>query len=158
MTKRSPTGRPHADRVPRIPVGPLAPRVRGECSAWLTAQGHSPGSAAGIVNLLARLSGWMQMVDAEVDDVDEELLAGFVAAERSREFVCVTVMSSMSTLHRFLTADGYLGALEVEADQVTPAQSAVASWCAWMPRSSRRQNVVRSEQAKVASGTSRSFR
>lgn len=131
MTKRSPTARPHADRVPRIPVGPLAPRVRGECSAWLTAQGYSPGSAAGIVNLLARLSVWMQMVDAEVDDMDEELLAGFVAAERSREFVCVTVMSSM---HRFLTAAGYLGALEVEADQVTPAQSAVAHWCAWMRR------------------------
>ena len=131
MTKRSLTARPHADRVPRIPVGPLAPRVRGECSTWLTAQGYSPASAAGIVNLLSRLSMWMHMVDAEVDDVDEELLARFVAAERSREYVCVTVKSSMHTMRRFLMAGGYLGATEVEAE-LTPAQSAVAYWCAWM--------------------------
>ena len=74
MTKRSPTARPHADRIPRVPAGPLAPTVLGECSDWLTAQGYSRGSAAGIVNLLARLSVWMDMVDAGLDDLDEELL------------------------------------------------------------------------------------
>ena len=134
MTKRSPTARPHTDRVPRIPVGPLAPGVRGECASWLTAQGYSSGAAAGVVNLLARLSVWMHMVDAEVDDIGEELLARFVSAERSREFVCVTVKSSMSTMRRFLTAAGYLGAAEVETDQLTLAQAAVAHWCVWMRR------------------------
>lgn len=132
MTKRSPTARPHADRVPRVPIGPLAPRVLGECSAWLSAQGYSPGSAAGIVNLLARLSLWMHLVDAGADDLDEELLARFVAAERSRKFVCVTVKSSMGAMRRFLTAAGYLGVAEVETGQVTSAQAAVAGWCAWM--------------------------
>jgi hypothetical protein len=42
------------------------------------------------VNLLKRLSVWIQAVGAWVDDTDEELLAGFIAAERSHEVVCVT--------------------------------------------------------------------
>lgn len=113
-------------------MGPLAPAVLGECSNWLAAQGYSPGSAAGIVNLLARLSVWMQLADAGVDDLDEELLARFVAAERSREFVCVSVKSSMGAMRRFLTAAGYLGVAEVETGQLTAAQAAVAHWCDWM--------------------------
>lgn len=104
MTKRSPTARPHADRIPRVPVGPLAPTVLVECSEWLAAQGYSPRSAAGIVSLLGRLSLWMREVGADVDDVGEELLDRFVAAERSRDFVCITVKNSMGTLRRFLTA------------------------------------------------------
>lgn len=132
MTKRSPTARPHADRIPRVPVGPLAPTVLGECLEWLAAQGYSPGSAAGIVNLLGRLSLWMRVVGVGVDDIDEDLLAGFVAAERSRDVVCVTVKTSMGTMLRFLTAAGYLGAAEVDAGPVTPAQAAVAEWCSWM--------------------------
>lgn len=106
MTKRSPTARPYADRIPQIPVGPLAPVVLKECSEWLTAQGYSPGSAAGIVNLLGRLSVWMRDVAAGVEDIDENLLARFVAAERSRELVCLTVQNSMGTMRRFLTAGG----------------------------------------------------
>ena len=132
MTKRSPTARPHADRIPRVPVGPLAPKVLAECSEWAAAQGYTPGSAAGIVNLLARLSVWMDMNNAGVDDLDEELLARFVVAERSREFVCATVKTAMGAMRRFLTTAGYLRVAEVETGQPTPAQAAVADWCAWM--------------------------
>lgn len=132
MTKRSPTARPHADRIPRVPIGPLAPRVLAECSDWAAAQGYTTGSAAGIVNLLARLSVWMDMVDAGVDDLDEELLVRFVAAERSREFVCGTVKTSMGAMRRFFTAAGYLSLTKVDTGQPTPAQAAVAQWCAWM--------------------------
>lgn len=138
MTKRSPTARPHADRIPRVPVGPLAPAVLGECSGWLTAQGYSPGSAAGIVNLLGRLSLWMRVVGAGVDDIDEDLLARFVAAERSRDVVCDTVKSSMGTMRRFLTAAGYLGVAKADAGPLTPAQAAVADWRSWM----REQRVL----------------
>jgi hypothetical protein len=70
----------------------LTPTVLDECSRWLSAQGYSPGSAAGIVNLLERLSVWMQLVGAAVSDIDEELLGRFVAAERSREVVCATAV------------------------------------------------------------------
>ena len=42
---------------PRVPVGPLAPRLLGECSDWMAAQGYSPGSAAGIMSLLVRMTG-----------------------------------------------------------------------------------------------------
>lgn len=113
-------------------MGPLAPTVLAECSGWLTGQGYSPRSAAGIVNLMGRLSLWMRVVGAGVDDIDEELLARFVAAERSRDFVCVTVKTSMGAMRRFLTAAGYLGVAEVGTGPVTPAQAAVAEWCAWM--------------------------
>ena len=132
MTKRSPTARSHAERIPRVPVGPLAPTVLGECSRWLAAQGYSPGSAAGIVNLLGRLSLWMREVGAGVDDIDEALLARFIAAERSREVLCVNVKSSMGTMRRFLTAAGYLSAAEVDTSQLTPVQAAVAHWCSWL--------------------------
>ena len=81
MTKRSPTARPHADRIPRVPVGPLALTVLGECTGWLAAQQYSPRSAAGIVNLLGRLSLWMQEVGAGVDDISGELLERFVVTE-----------------------------------------------------------------------------
>jgi len=52
----------------------LAPTVLGECRRWLGAQGYSPGSAAGIVNLLGRLSLWMQEVGAGAGDINGELL------------------------------------------------------------------------------------
>ena len=138
MTKRSPTARPYADRVPRVPVGPLAPVVLGECSRWLAMQGYSPGSAAGIVNLLGRLSVWMRVVGAGVDDIDEELLDSFVAAERSRELVCVTVKTSMGTMRRFLSAAGYLSTAEAETGPLTPTRAAVTDWCSWM----REQRVL----------------
>ena len=84
MTKRSPTARSYPVRVPRVPVGPLAPMVLGECSGWLAGLGYSPGSAAGVVNVLERLSWWMQLVGAGVDDIDEDLLARHTAKGRRR--------------------------------------------------------------------------
>lgn len=132
MTKRSPTARPSADRIPRVPVGPLAPTVLHECRAWLVKQGYAPGSAAGVVNLLGRLSLWMQEVGVGVDDIDGELLDRFVLRERSRDVVCTTVKSCSGTMGRFLTDAGYLGPAVVGAGPVTPAQAAVAQWCAWM--------------------------
>jgi hypothetical protein len=132
VTQRSSTARSYPVRVPRVPVGPLTPAVLGECSRWLSAQGYSPGSAAGVVNLLERLSVWMQVVGAGVDDIDEELLGRFVAAERSREVVCVTAMRALGKMRRFLSAGGYLGAGVVEGGEPTPAQVAVAGWSSWM--------------------------
>jgi len=132
VTKRSPTARPHADRIPRIAAGPLTPVVLAECSEWLRAQGYSPGSAAGVVNLLRRLSMWMQNVDAGVDDIDEDLLGRFVAAERSRDLVCSTVKSSMGAARRFLTDAGHLTPGESDAGPATAVRAAVAGWCSWM--------------------------
>ncbi|MGH3628160.1 MAG: tyrosine-type recombinase/integrase [Sciscionella sp.] len=74
----------------------------------------------------------MRDVGAGVDDLGEELLARFVAAERSREFVCVTVKVSMGPMRRFLTAAGYLGMSGAGPGPLTPAQAALAQWCSWM--------------------------
>lgn len=98
----------------------------------MAAQAYSPGSAAGIMNLLVRLSWWMHEAGAGIGDIDEELLDRFVAAERSREFVCVTVKSCMGAVRRFLTDAGYLGVTDADAGPVTAAQAAVAEWRAWM--------------------------
>lgn len=132
MTKRSATARSYPVRVPRVPVGPLAPAVVGECSRWLAVKGYSPGSAAGVVNLAQRLSIWMQAVGAGVGDIDEELLARFVAAERSRDLPCASVGRWVGALRRFLAAAGYLRVAEVDTGQLTPVQAAAAQWCAWM--------------------------
>jgi site-specific recombinase XerD len=132
VTKRSPTARSYPVRVPRVPVGPLAPMVLGECPQWLAGLGYSPGSAAGVVNVLERLSWWMQLVGAEVDDIDEDLLARFIAVEGSRDHPCVAVKRWIGTMRRFLTAAGYLSSVGVQADPLTPAQTAVADWCSWM--------------------------
>lgn len=132
MTKRSPTARPYADRIPRQPVGPLAPTVLSECSCWSAAQGYSPGSAAGIVNLAARLSLWMRDVEADLDDLDESLLVRFVAAERSRQVVCVAVKNSMGTMRRFLNAAGYLRCSKTDLRGPTPVDDALDRWRRWM--------------------------
>ena len=101
MTKRSSNARSYPVRIPRVAVGPLAPRVLGECSAWSAAQGYSQGSAAGILNLMERLSMCMQDVGAVVDDIDEGLLAEFVAAELSRDLPCLAVERWAGTMRRF---------------------------------------------------------
>ncbi len=67
-----------------------------------------------------------------VDDIDDALFARFIAAERSREVVCVTVKSSMGTMRRFLTAASYLSAAEVDTSQLTSARAAVADWSSWL--------------------------
>ena len=132
MTKRSPTARSYPVRVPRVPVGPLAPMVLGQCSGWLAGLGYSPGSAAGVVNVLERLSWWMRLAGAGVDDIDEDLLARFVTVEGSRDLPCVSLKQWIGTMRRFLTAAGYLSAAVVQSDSLTPAQTAVADWCSWM--------------------------
>jgi site-specific recombinase XerD len=132
VTKRSPSARSYPDRIGRVAVGPLAPTVLRECSSWLSAQRYSPGSAAGILNVLSRLSVWMRSVGAEVDDVDEELLARFIADERSREVVCASAMRSLGTMRRFLRARGYLRPTEVASGHAAPALAVVAGWTSWM--------------------------
>ena len=88
--------------------------VLGECSGWLAGLGYSPGSAAAVVNVLERLSGWMQLVGAGIDDIDEDLLARFLAVEGSRDLPCLTVKRWIGTMRRFLTAAGYLGVAGVQ--------------------------------------------
>lgn len=132
MTKRSATARSYPVRIQRRPVGPLAPTVLDECRRWFAAKGYSPGSAAGAVNLAQRLSAWMDEVGAGVGEIDEDLLARFVTAERSRERPCSSVKRWMGALRRFLAAAGYLRAAGVSEEQLTPTQAAVAEWCAWM--------------------------
>ena len=106
--------------------------VLGQCSEWLAGLGYSPSSAAGVVNVLERLSWWMQLAGAGVDDIDEDLLARFVAVEGSRDLPCVAVKQWIGTVRRFLAAAGYLSAAVVQSDSLTPAQTAVADWCSWM--------------------------
>ena len=132
MTKRSSTARSYPVRIPRVAVGPLAPTVLGECSAWSAAQGYSLGSAAAISNLLGRLSLWMEEVGVGVDDLDEDLLTEFVTAELSRELPCASVQRWAGTMRRFLASAGYLGATRKGPDQLTPVQAAVTDWCSWM--------------------------
>jgi len=132
MTKRSATARSYPVRIQRLPIGPLAPTVLDECRRWFAAKGYSPGSAAAAVNLAQRLSAWMDEVGAGVDEVDEELLARFVAAEGSRDRPCSSVKSWMGALHRFLAEAGYLRTAEVDTGQLTPGQAVVIEWCTWM--------------------------
>lgn len=132
MTKRSATARPYPVRIQRLPVGPLAPTVLEECRRWFAVEGYSSGSAAGAVNVAQRLSAWMQDAGAGVGDINGDLLDRFVTAERSRDRPCSSVKRWMGALRRFLAAAGYLRAADVDAGQLTPAQVAVAEWCAWM--------------------------
>lgn len=132
MTKRSATARSYPVRIQRLCVGPLAPTVLDECRRWFAAKGYSPGSATGAVNLARRLSAWMHEVGAGVGEINEGLLARFVAAERSRERPCSSVNRWMGALRRFLAAAGYVRTAEVNEEFLTPAQAAVTQWRAWM--------------------------
>ena len=77
-----------AGRVPRGPVGPLAPTFLPECSRWFAAKGYSPDSAAAAVSLAQRLSAWMVEVRIGIEGIDEDLLDRFLDVERSRERPC----------------------------------------------------------------------
>src|SRR5271170_4240503 len=52
--------------------------------------------------------GTTELVGAEVDDIDEDLLARFLADEGSRDLPCVALKRWIGTMRRFLTAAGYL--------------------------------------------------
>lgn len=132
MTKRSSTARPYPVRVLQVSVGPLVPMVLGECSQWLARLGYSPGSAAGVVNVLERLSWWMQLVGAGIGDIDEDLLARFLAVEGARDLPCVAVKRWIGTVRRSLAATGYLNIGEGQADSLSPAELEVADWRLWM--------------------------
>ncbi|WP_199183302.1 tyrosine-type recombinase/integrase [Cryobacterium sp. Y82] len=82
------------------------------------------------MNLLARLSLWMQTEGAGTDQIGQALLDRFVIWERSRTVVAAAVTTCMGTMRRFLIAAGYFAASENEV--VTEAQAAVTEWRAWM--------------------------
>ncbi|MDP9092238.1 MAG: tyrosine-type recombinase/integrase [Actinomycetota bacterium] len=84
------------------------------------------------MNVLSRLSMWMLAVGAELNDIDEVLLARFVAHERSREVPCTSTMRSLGTMLKFLRAAGYLQTADVAGGLMSPAQAAVAGWTSWM--------------------------
>jgi len=132
VTKRSLTARPYADRIPQLARGPLVPTVMAECKSWTVGQGYTPKSGVVIVNLLARLSWWMEQCGAGVGDISEDLLGRFTAEERSRERVCGSVNSAMTAMRRFLTGAGYLHLRTSGPSPVTPAQADVGQWCSWM--------------------------
>lgn len=110
----------------------MAPVVLAECSSWSAELGYSPGYAACIVNLLERLSLWMQSEGAGVGEIGPVLLDRFVAAERSRPVVAAGVRTHMGALRRFLAAAGYLSPSEDEPDGVGEGRAAVTAWRAWM--------------------------
>jgi site-specific recombinase XerD len=110
----------------------LAPTVLSEGACWLAAQGYSPGSAANVVNLLGRLSLWMRDVEADLDDLDEDLLVRFVAAEQSRQVVCVAVKTAMGTMRRFLNATARLRSSKTDIECPTQVEDALNQWCGWM--------------------------
>lgn len=131
MTKRSPTARPYVDRIPKIPVGPLAPAVLDECRDWMATQGYVPGTTAMLVNLLQRLSAWMQAEAVDIDGICEELLERFIEFERARPVIATSVKTGMGTLRRFLRAAGYL-LPPTEPAPAKPSQLALAQWGSWM--------------------------
>ena len=45
----------------------------------------------------------MQLVGAEADDIDEDLLSRFLADEGTRDLPCVAVKRWIGTVRRFLT-------------------------------------------------------
>lgn len=95
-------------------------------------QGYAQGTTKTIVNLLARLSLWMQTESLEIDDICEQLLNRFVDFERSRPVVVSSLQTCMGTLRKFLIAADYVAVSQAEASVETEAQRAVAQWCAWM--------------------------
>ncbi|MBX7435461.1 tyrosine-type recombinase/integrase [Mycobacterium sp. Y57] len=84
------------------------------------------------MNVLKRLSGWMQLVGAGVDDIDEDLLAQFLAMEDTRDRPCISVKHVSGAMRRVLTVSGYLDIAGVQVDSLDPVQSTVTQWCSWM--------------------------
>jgi integrase len=112
--------------------GPLGAEGAGRVLGLAEDEGLLGGHGGRDRERAGRLSLWMRTVGAGVEDIDEALLARFVAEERSRDVVCVTALKTLGTMRRFLMADGFLDAAVVECGHPTPAAAELAEWRSWM--------------------------
>lgn len=124
---------PSRDRqgLPRLLVGPLV-EVIAELVAWLKSEGYAHGSAISIACTAARLSAWMDHEGLDVEDLTDEMLDRFVAAQLHRPVGHPSAGRRIAAVRRFLVGAGLLMPAQVAPPADTPVEIELAAWAQFL--------------------------
>jgi len=113
---------------PRLSGGPLDEVVLNMV-AWLQGQGYATGTVASVACTAARLSCWMARQGLGVQDLDDALLARFVASQARGQRRHPSSARRIVTVRTFLLATGLLAPPSPPPTPTpTPAELVLAEW------------------------------
>ncbi len=120
---------PSRDRggSPRLLVGPLV-EVMAELVAWLKTEGYARGSAISIACTAARLSAWMDQEGLDVEDLTDEVLDRFVAAQLRGPACHPSAGRRIAAVRRFLVGAGLVVPAQVTPPAATPVEVTLDEW------------------------------
>jgi len=116
--------------IPRLREGPLASRIPALVE-WLTEQGYAPGTRASVACTLARLSDWMGKRRLGVEDLDDPMLARFVASQTRGRDRHPSSARRIVTARKALVSNGLLTTAVLRAEPahpMAPAQEVLGQW------------------------------
>lgn len=126
--------RPPASRdrggLPRLLAGPLA-GLLPDLVVWLKSEGYARGTALSVADTAARLSLWLQQAAVDVTDLDDEVLARFVAAQQRGPDRHPSSARRIVTIRRFFLARGHLRIAVPQAPPLTAVDVELQAWAAW---------------------------
>jgi site-specific recombinase XerD len=108
--------------------GEMGPRVEGY-RAWLVGQGYRPETVRNMLKELGQVGRWLCVEGLEVEQLDEQRIAAFVAARRAAGYRRVPGPRAMAPLLSYLRTVGVVA----DAPRVaTPVGGLLAQYRSWL--------------------------
>lgn len=148
LALRPPVSR-RRDGLPRLRGGPLDEVVLG-LVAWLQDQGYATGTVASVGCTAARLSHWMARQGLGAQDLDDALLARFVASQARGRRRHPSSAHRIVTVRKFLLATGLLDAPLPPSPALSPEELLLREWTAHLRT---RRGSGRGGRARPADGS-----
>ena len=114
--------------LPRLLVGPLSGLIV-ELVAWLKTGGYAQGTVLSVAETGARLSAWMANEGLGIEQMDDVLLARFVAVQARGPVPHPSSAHRIVTVRKWLLEVGLLTAAAAPwSAAATPSQQCLADW------------------------------
>lgn len=114
--------------LPRLLVGPLSGLIV-ELVAWLKSGGYAQGTVLSVAETGARLSAWMAAEGLGIEQMDDVLLARFVAVQARGPVPHPSSAHRIVTVRKWLLDVGLLTAAAApRSAAATPAQQCLTDW------------------------------
>ncbi len=130
LVLRGPVSRGREGR-PRLEGGPLDCVVL-DLVAWLKDQGYAAGTVAPVACTAARLSCWMADRRLAAQDLDQDVLAQFVASQGRGPHRHPSSARRMVTVRKFLIATGLLVPAPPPPVAFTPVARVLEEWTGYL--------------------------